>query len=131
MSQTLYGYSQNYAEMTNNTVFVVESEKSVLQSHTYGLYNFVATGGNALSTTQCLALMELSPTSIVFMYDEGLDKSIILNNIKKMQVYTRMFDISVGYWDWEQDIEIDSKMSPTDMGKDKLQEIINNQIVYV
>lgn len=131
ISETLYGYYKNYSYLTDNTIYVVESEKSVLQAYSYGFRNFVALGGNSISTTQCKLLMELSPSNIIFMLDNELDMDITKNNIKKVSLYTKMFDIGIGYWDYNLDKNIPSKASPTDLGSEKLKEIIKDQIVYV
>jgi len=131
ISETLYGYYQNYNYLTNNIIYIVESEKSVLQAYSYGLYNFVATGGSFLSPKQCLLLMELSPESIIFLYDEGLDEETINRNINKIRSYSKMFDINIGYWNSKSNIDIEKKCSPTDLGKDKLKEILENQIVFI
>ena len=42
-----------------------------------------------------------------------------------------MTDIGIGYWDWELSVYAKGKCSPTDLGKDVLQEIINNEITYI
>ena len=77
ISETLYGYSHNYPYLTNNTVYVAESEKAVMQAYSIGYRNFVSIGGSSLSTKQCVLLRELSPQKIIFLLDEGLDKDTI------------------------------------------------------
>lgn len=131
ISETLYGYYQNYKYLTDETIFIVESEKSVLQAHSYGLYNFIATGGSSLSSKQCKLIMELSPKKIIFLYDEGLDKQIIYRNINKMQVYTKMFDIEIGYWNHSNCIDVPKKCSPTDLSFEELKDILYNKIDFV
>lgn len=131
ISETLYGYSQNYQHLTNNTIYIAESEKSVMQAFSMGYRNFVSIGGNTLSTKQCLLLMELLPQKIIFLLDEGLDRDVIKRNIHKLSKYTKMTDVEIGFWDYELSLYAKDKCSPTDLGKDILQEIINNEIVYV
>jgi hypothetical protein len=75
--------------------------------------------------------MELSPESIIFLYDEGLDEETINRNINKIRSYSKMFDINIGYWNSKSNIDIEKKCSPTDLGKDKLKEILENQIVFI
>ena len=52
MSQTLYGYSDNYQHLYGNDVIIVESEKSVMQAWTFGARNVVALGSHNLSEKQ-------------------------------------------------------------------------------
>ena len=128
ISNTLYGYSQNYEFLTNNTIYVFESEKSIMQCFSYGIKNCVSIGGNSLSTQQCKLLMELNPQKIVFMFDEGLDMSIIEANINKLKTFCKLFDTSIGYWDYTIDRTIPKKSSPSDLGKQRLLEIIKTQL---
>lgn len=51
MSQTLFGYSENYSSLYENDVWIVESEKLVLKMDSWGYNNVVALGSNLLSTT--------------------------------------------------------------------------------
>ncbi|MEE1301851.1 MAG: hypothetical protein UHD64_03635, partial [Bacteroidales bacterium] len=51
MSQTLFGYSENYNSLYENEILIVESEKSVLKLDSWGYNNVVALGSNSLSTT--------------------------------------------------------------------------------
>lgn len=128
---TLYGYAQNYKYLTNNTVYIVESEKAVMQAYSYGMRNFVALMGNTLHNYQCKLLAELNPTSIVFMLDEGLDFNITHKNINKLISYVRLMDTHIGYWNYSITKNIPAKSSPCDLGHDKLMDIINNDIEWV
>jgi hypothetical protein len=40
-----------------------------------------------------------------------------------------MLNVEIWYWDSTLDLDIDSKSSPTDNGKAKFEEIINEQLV--
>lgn len=131
MSQTLYGYSQNYKYLEGNTVYVYESEKSVLQCYSYGIRNCVALGSSSISRKQIQMLLELRPKKIIFMHDEGLEYEVIERNITFLKTYSRMFDIEIGYWDTTIDIDIPPKASASDLGKEKLLEILKEQIVMI
>lgn len=131
VSSTLYGYSHNYSYLTNDTVYIVESEKAVMQAYSYGMRNFVSLLGNELHDYQCKLLMELAPKKIIFLLDEGLDIDITQRNIKKLLTYTHMFDIEIGYWNYKLTKDIPSKSSPCDLGKEKLTDILDNDIVYI
>ncbi len=129
MSQTLYGYSHNYNYIVENTVYIFESEKSVLQCYSYGIKNCVAMGSSSFSKKQAQVLLELKPKRIIFLQDEGSDFECIKRNIEMIQSCSRMMDVEIGYWDYEQDIDIPLKSSPSDLGKRKLLEIIDTQII--
>jgi DNA primase len=128
MSQTLFGYSENYSSLYENDVIVVESEKSVLKMSSWGYNNVVALGSNSLSTTQAKLLMSLNPKSVIFM----LDKSLSLDNTKRnadlLQTFCTMRQLKVRYWHWEYNITLDDKCAPCDDTKEELEYILQNEI---
>lgn len=128
VSNTLYGYHQNYEYLSNNDILVFEAEKSCMQCYSYGIHNCVALGSSSLSNQQCKLLMELNPKDIIFMYDEGLDMNVIKNNAKKLSAYCKMRDTKIKYWDSTIDKTIPHKASASDLGKDKFLEILKTQI---
>jgi DNA primase len=130
-SETLYGYSLNYQDMTGNSVYICESEKSVMQAFSYGMRSFVGLGGNIVSDPQCKLLTELFPRKIVFLLDEGLDMDITTRNIERLQSFTRMLDVEIGYWDYKSSTVKQPKCSPTDLGEDKLKHVLHKEIIYV
>lgn len=130
MSSTLYGYCQNYKHLVGNDIYIYEAEKSVMQCDSYGIHNCVSLGSNSISPKQCKLLMELNPKRIVFMLDKGLDIENTKRNAKTLGVYTRMFDTQIWLWDWTKS-SLPDKSSPSDYGKNILQNIINNEIAEV
>lgn len=128
MSSTLYGYCQNYQYMTCSDILVFEAEKSVLQCYSYGIRNAVALGSHSLSITQCKLIMELTPKRVIFMLDNGLEKNNTLANVNQLKMFTRMFDTEILWWDWSLAKNLPSKVSPSDMGKETLDNILNTQI---
>lgn len=129
-SKTLYGYAQNYNYLVDNTVFVFESEKSVMQCHSYGIRNCVALGSGSVSSKQVQMLLELNPKKIVLMHDNGYEKESIDRNIKMIKNYSRFSEVDIGYWDWAKG-RYGDKVSPSDLGKEELQRIIRNEIVWI
>ena len=128
MSQTLYGYSQNYNHLVGNDIYIFESEKSTMQCHTYGIRNCVSLGSGTISSKQVKLLLELQPTRIIFMHDVGYPKESIMRNINMVKNYNRFLDIPVCYWD---NHGYTGKDSPSDFGKEKLIQIMNEEIVEV
>lgn len=75
----LYGLNKNFdAIMQNGKVYVVESEKAVMQLYNMGFYG-VATGGSKISKYQINMLIRLG-VQIVFAYDKDIQEDT-LNSI--------------------------------------------------
>ena len=130
MSQTLYGYSQNYNYLVNNVIYIFESEKAVMQCYSYGIRNCVALGSGSISRKQVRMLHELNPQKIIFMHDVGYDLENILRNINMVKNYSRFSEVELGYWDFF-DRLYDDKVSASDLGKKELLRIINTEIKMI
>lgn len=128
MSQTLFGYSENYSSLYESDVLVVESEKSVLILDSWGYNNVVALGSNSLSPAQAKLLMSLNPKSVTFM----LDKSLKLENTKRnadlLKTFCTMRQLKIKYWSWEDNITLDDKSAPCDDTKEEFEYILRNEI---
>lgn len=131
VSQTLYGYSKNYSYLYGNDVIVVESEKSVAQGYTFGVRNIVALGSSAVSEKQSKMLLQLQPKRIILAFDEGLAFEQVQRNADIIKSFCSMFEVEIWYWDSDQDLDINPKSSPTDMGRDKFEEIMQEQLVRI
>lgn len=130
MSQTLYGYSQNYNCLVNNVVYIFESEKAVMQCFSYGIRNCVALGSGSISRKQVRMLLELNPKKIIFMHDVGYDLENILRNINIVKNYSRFSEVELGYWDFF-DRLYDDKVSASDLGKKEFLRIIDTEIKMI
>ena len=130
MSQTLYGYSQNYNYLVNNVIYIFESEKSVMQCYSYGIRNCVALGSGSISRKQVQMLLELNPKKIIFMHDVGYDLENILRNINMVKNYSRFSEVELGYWDYF-DRLYDNKVSASDLGKKELLRIMDTEIKMI
>lgn len=130
-SQLLYGYSENYSYLYGNDIIVVESEKSVMQAWDFGVRNIVGLGSNNLSEKQVKLLLQLNPQRIIIAMDEGLSFEQTQKNADMIKNFGTIFMPEVWYWDSDQDLDINSKSSPTDMGKEKFKEIIDEQLIRI
>lgn len=130
MSQTLYGYSQNYKYLVNNIVYIFEAEKSVMQCFSYGIRNCVALGSGSISKKQVQMILELNPQKVIFMHDVGYKKESIERNITMLQCYSRFSEIEIGYWNGDSK-KYEDKVSASDLGKEKLNYILRNEIVMI
>ena len=128
MSQTLFGYSENYSSLYESDVIVVESEKSVLKMSSWGYNNVVALGSNSLSTTQAKLLMTLNPKSVIFMLDKGLAFSNTKRNADLLSTFCTMRQLKIRYWSWEDNITLDDKCAPCDDTKEEFEYILKNEI---
>ena len=131
MSQTLYGYDANYQYLYGNDIIVVESEKAVAQGYTFGIRNIVALGSSSVSEKQSKLLLQLCPKRIILAFDEGLAFEQVQRNADIIKSFCSMFEVEIWYWDSDQDLDIGSKYSPTDMGKEKFEEIMQEQLVRI
>jgi len=128
MSQTLFGYSENYSSLYENEILVVESEKSVLILDSWGYNNVVALGSNSLSPTQAKLLISLNPKRVTFL----LDKSLPLDNTKRnadlLKTFCTMRQLELRYWNWEDNITLEDKAAPCDDTKDEFEYILQHEI---
>ena len=110
-----------------------ESEKMVMQAHSFDVRNVVGIGSNSLSERQARLILQLSPKRIIFALDEGLEFAQTKKNIYTLKRYMPLEnEIDILFWDYTKDPSIrGTKNSPTDMGKDKYMEIINSQLTKV
>jgi DNA primase len=131
MSQLLYGYSENYQYLYGNDVILVESEKSVMQAWDFGVRNIVALGSHSLSEKQTKLLLQLQPKKIIIAMDEGLEFEHTKRNADMIKNFGGMLTPEIWYWDSTMDLDIDSKSSPTDSGKEKFEEIMEEQLVRI
>ena len=131
VSQTLYGYDANYQYLYGNDIIVAESEKPVAQAYTFGVRNIVGIGSSAVSEKQSKLLLQLQPKRIILAFDEGLAFEQIQRNADIIKSNRSMFETEIWYWDADQDLDIGEKCSPTDMGREKFDEIMKEQLVRI
>lgn len=107
-SRLLYGYYENQDYIKNlQSVYVVESEKSVLQAATYGYRNFVATGGKQISKSQVELLVRLDK-KIIMALDQDVEYTELVD-IKNM--FPEQIPI---YYIQDPEHLLQEKESPTD-----------------
>lgn len=133
ISYSLYGYSENYEYLYGNTVYIGESEKFTQQLATMGYRNAVSLGSNSLSERQAKLLLSLRPKQIFWMLDEGLDKEYTIKNAEMIKNISSMINVPQFWWNYDLDIDITqgSKVSPGDLGKEKFDEIIKEQMEQI
>lgn len=128
MSQTIFGFSENYDSLYEGDILVFESEKSVLKLDSWGYNNAVALGSNSLSTTQAKLLMSLNPKSITFMLDKDLPLENTQRNVEVLLEFCKMRDLRIKFWNWTYNLDLDDKSAPCDGNKDEFIYILENEI---
>ena len=130
MSQTLFGYSQNYEFLVDNTIYIFEAEKSCMQCYSYGIRNCVSLGSGSISIQQVKMLLELNPKRIIFLHDVGYGLENIMRNIDMVKNYSRFTEVELGYWSYF-GRGYENKVSPSDLGKEWLENILQNEITMI
>lgn len=130
MSQTLFGYSQNYEFLVDNTIYIFEAEKSCMQCYSYGIRNCVSLGSGYISIQQVKMLLELNPKRIIFLHDVGYGLENIMRNIDMVKNYSRFTEVELGYWSYF-GRGYENKVSPSDLGKEWLENILQNEITMI
>ena len=99
-----------------------------MQAWDFGVRNIVALASHSLSEKQVKLLLQLQPKRIVLAFDEGLEFKHVQRNADVIKNFCTMFMPEIWYWDSTIDLDIDLKSSPTDMGKEKFEEIMEVRI---
>lgn len=106
--RVLYGLNKTLPYISrDNTVYVFESEKGVMQAFSYGNCNSVATGGKTVSAVQIDMLTRLG-AKIVFCFDKDVEKSEI------EELSERFIDGVPIYYMYDTDNKLSDKQSPID-----------------
>ena len=129
MSQTIFGFSENYDTLYEGDVLIFESEKSVLLLDSWGYNNAVALGSNSLSTTQAKLLMSLNPKSITFMFDNNLPLENTKRNVEILKQFCKMRNVQIKFWNWEDNLTVGYKCAPCDEGREEFEYILENEVV--
>lgn len=133
---TLYGFHTNYeAIMRENICFIGESEKFVMQLHSMGVQNSLATCGFDITRYQARRIKEDLGTTkaLILCQDEGLDEEVVRAQCEKIARKTGVYRNKVGYiWD-DKGIVLPkgSKASPTDFGKQGFAKLLKNNIKWL
>ena len=95
---TLFGYAMNYREIVERqSVFIVESEKSVMKGYEMGVRNVVAICGSKISETQARLLKALRLKKYVLALDDGLSPEHYEVEAKKLLIHNPLYCNAVYY----------------------------------
>ena len=127
-SLALFGYYQNYNNMINSTVIIVESEKGVMQLDSMDIPNGVAVGGHTISTEHKRLIDILYPKNVIVAFDSDIPEEILKKEAKKLISNNQFNNANISYiFDRQEKImKPEMKISPTDLDKDILRELLQN-----
>lgn len=129
---SLYGIYENKKYIENGRVYILESEKSVLQLHTMGSHNAVALGGNSIDSYRLSLLEKLNVKEIVFCFDESLEVNIQKRALKTAKKYFKnKVRIGIMYDGHNKYLPKGSKDSPTDLGKETWNNMVTNCVKWM
>ena len=121
-SKILFGLNKTLPYIKRlGVVYVVESEKGVMQLWSYGYKNAVSTGGKNISRHQLDMLIRLG-VKIVFCFD----KDVVLDDI--LRISDRLPDGIPAYYMFDKDNQLTGeKESPSD-NKDRWEYLLENNV---
>jgi len=115
-SQCLYGLYQNYKYILDaGSVYVFESEKSVLQTASFQIRNTVAIGSHDISPMQRKILLSLG-VDIITCMDQGIPDEFNAEQCKRLKSNSSLIGGKIGFA-MVNDI-LNNKESPSDRGLD-------------
>lgn len=133
-SHNLYGLYENYRHIAEkSTIIIFESEKSVLQCASFGLYVTVAIGGHNISKIQAQLIKSMMCKKVIIAFDQDLPEELLQSECKKLIMENGIFKNRVGYIIDEDgmSLPLGSKDSPSDRGKKVFQTLLKNNIKYL
>lgn len=126
-SNHLYGLYENSPFLKDYDYIVLcEAEKSVLQAYSFGIHNVFALGGNHISDKQARIIKSMPIKKVIIGFDEGLSVELLLKEAEKLKggIFNNLKEIFVVY-DKGEILGVKSKNSPTDLGKDKFELLLD------
>lgn len=133
-SLTVYGFNENYQSIQEKGMTVIfESEKSVMQCHSFGCNIALATSGCHISDTQAKHIKSMFLPKIILAYDEGLSQEDIIAEAEKLKMNNQIYKNQVGYiYDREHKyLPEGSKASPSDLGKEIFTKLVKECVIWL
>ena len=128
MSQTLFGYYENYNSLYEGDILIFESEKSILILDGWGYHNAVALGSNSLDPAQAKLIISLNPRSVTFLLDNSLPLENTKRDIEILKSFCTMKTLDIKFWNWEYNLDLDDKCAACDGTKEEFIYILENEI---
>ena len=108
----LFGMYENYYDLLlADEIYLVESEKGVMQCYSFGIRNVLSTSKKRISEEQVKKLLQFGK-AIVLCFDKDVTYEEIYEECRK---FKRLTDV---YYIWDKDNLLKDKESPCDKGFD-------------
>lgn len=133
-SLSIFGYNINYNSIIDNDIVIItESEKGTMQLDSMGLGVGLSLGGNTLSDVNANQIKSLMVTTNILALDESLDIDISIENAKKLKVNNMFMKNNVGiiYDKDNKYLTKGKKFAPTDLGKDILNRLLQECVIWI
>ncbi len=133
-SLSLYGITSNYNTIIDNDILIItESEKGTMQLDSMNLPIGLSLGGNTLSDVNANMIKSLMVSTNILALDEGLDIDISVENAKKLKINNMFFHNNVGIIHDKDNkyLPSGSKFAPTDLGKDILNKLMQECVIWI
>jgi len=128
-SYGIYGFSENYEHIVNQTVWICEAEKSCLIAKSLNINNVVSVGSHSISTIQVQLIKSLMPKKIIVAWDEGIEESEIIAECNKFKNSFIKYDI--GYFN-PSCLPKESKMSLFDIKDNKkISQLVKENVIWL
>lgn len=125
----LFGLGENKKFMKDK-IYIVESEKSVLQANSMGFFNVVALGTCNISKQQKKLLEQVNPDEVILLLDEGLPDDMYERIAKRLISLNPIVKYKIKYIN-ANDCSLGRKNCIFDEDIDKVNYILNNKLIEV
>lgn len=126
----LYGIYENKSNIKEEEYVIIgESEKFVMQLDSYGYHNALALGNCNITDKQARIIKSLPVEKIILALDEGVNIEHILSQCEKLKggIFNNSKEIWCIYDNDNSILPKGSKASPSDLGKEKFEYLLNNR----
>ena len=129
ISTSLFNYSESYEYLYGaDVVYCVESEKTCMKLWGWGIKNCVAIGSHSLSAEQIKLLLQLQCKTICLLLDKDLPLIETKRNADAIRRYSKMMNVTITYWNWTYNLDLDDKSAPVDGTYEQFKYILENEI---
>jgi DNA primase len=126
-THVLYGYDKHYKNIVeHSTCIIFESEKSVMQAHSFNCNLGLAIGGHNISQTQAHYIKSLGCKNVIVAFDESISDEESAYEASKLKVNNAIIKNNVYFLNdkYNQYLPKDSKDSPVDHGQRIFKELL-------
>ena len=132
--KNLFGFYQNYKDILNtNTLIICESEKSVMQAHSYGIKNVVALGCKTITEYQEKLIKTLC-CNVILALDEGVPFDYCKEQLLKCKIINPFFTTDLYVLDMNKETNEnikEDKVCIFDLNEDSIIDSFKNHLIKI